>query len=1086
VNFTHLTALLPCRTLEEAGRVHAAEPAAEILSAWTALWHPTLVGAAGIMPHWAAAETPPDPPAGHLLLVPPAAEQLLPAGWLGQAEASGAVVLRNLRRRDEMLAAALRHVEGTQADIDPGLTADFLALGFCHLVVEMVTQQMRYMTSLDEASFERELLAAAEAATRGDADTARTKLQAAFDLLHTAREYYYPSESHLLDLTVVAETTLGASLRAALGAGSGEQEAGSREQGAGSKERGAVADPPPPTDRPLPTNLLLSGRVLEEMARREPESLALVRQAVEAGTAAVVGGEFDEVELPLLPLEAIRYQLEKGLAAYQRHLGRRPAVFGRRRFGMTPALPAVLHRLGFSGVLHATLDDGRFPADAPSRIRWEGLDGTAIETLLRVPMDINRPDAFLRLASDLSGSTAGDSAATAILAHWPGQTSTWSSDMQRIARHTTVLGTFVTANDYFDRGGYLGQHRRLKADEYRSPYLRQAVAGQAEDTRRDPISRWVRYFSRRAAGEAIQTLTTLARLVSPLRAPTEGRSGEAPASGYPGVRAGLEARAACGFATAASPLLAEIDDSLAHAPDAPALDERLGQEVERALTGFSRSVTRLAGRNSAGVLVANPWTFSHRFCLELPELAAAPDAVEPVRWAADSAGRKTVVVDVPPLGFAWIGPGGGTVAPEPPRRRWGLLRRAGCPRAAEPPPLAHLVAQLPTGALAGRLPSPSGRGTRNDHASRGARPGGEGAQRKTQPAPGPLGALLGNEFFEIHVDPHSGAIRSVFDYKSRGPRLAQQLAMRLPGASGDGDDAYSLMAADEVSVTSPGPVLGEVVARGRLLDRQGRRLAGFRQTTRIWRGSRVIELDIELQPDEPPGSDPWESYYASRLAWADHSASLYRSVNQAVLPSDAMQMEAPHLVDIRGDKTRTTLLCGGLPYHRRYGDRRLDTLLVVRGETCRRFHLGLGIDLVQPMAAATAFLGPRTVAAGWARPANAAGWLFHLDARGVLATHWEAVDGGQGAVESPRTASGGSAWEAPAGHPRAASPAGFRVRLLETEGRSIALGLRTLRTVRSAQKLGPPDEPPSDLPVEGDRIAISLGPHEWAEVEARW
>jgi alpha-mannosidase len=1015
VNFTHLTALMPCRTLEDMARVRTAEPAAQILSAWTALWHPTLVGTAGVLPHWAPAETPPEQPAGHLLLVPPAAEELLPAGWLDQAEQSGAVVLRNLRRRDEMIAAALQHVEGGPGTIDPDLTADFLALGFCHFIVEMVTQQMRYMTNLDEPAFERELVAAAVAAQSGDAGTSRAKLQAAFDLLHTAREYYgYSSESHLLDLTLVAETTLGASFRAAIGSSPlplGEAPA--------SGYPGVRAGPP--------INLLISGQVLDEMARREPDSLALLRRAVEAGAAAVVGGEFHELELPLLPLEAIRYQLEKGLATYQEHLGRRPLVFGRRRFGMTPVLPEIVQRLGFTGVLHATLDDGRFPADPPSRIRWEGIDGTAVEALLRVPLDISRPDAFLRLSSNLTGTMSGDYAATAIFAHWPGHASTWYSDIQRIARYTTILGTFVTVSDYFERGGYLGQQRQYKADEYRSPYLRQAVEGPADGTRRDPLSRWVRYFSRRAAAEAIQTLTTLEQLISPL-----------PWGEGPGVSAG---DSTCGFAGMVSPLLAQVDDSLAaDSADDPALDDQLREELQRATAGFSRAVSRPAETQPSGVLVANPWSFPQRLCLELPELAATPEAVEPVRWAAESAGRKAVVVDVPPLGFAWIGPenpppvGSGTAGPKPAPRRWGLFRR----RVAEPPPMAQLVAQLPAGGSA-----------------RGTSAGKSGAA-----VSGPGGALLRNELLEVHVDPHTGAIRGVFDHKSRGPRLAQQLALRLPGASGDADDAYSIMAADDLAVTSPGPVLGEVVVRGRLLDRQGRRVAGFRQTTRIWRGSRIIELDIELEPDEPLGPDPWNSYYASRLAWADDSASFYRSVNQAVLSTDAMQMEAPHLIDIRGEKVRTTLLCGGLPYHRRYGTRKLDTLLLVRGETCRRFRLALGIDLPQPMAAATAFLAPRTVAAGWARPANAAGWLFHLDARGVLATHWEPlVEGGV---------------------------AGFRVRLLETDGRSIAVGLRSFRAVQSAKKVGRPSEPPTDLPVEGDRIALALGPHEWAEVEARF
>ena len=62
------------------------------------------------------------------------------------------------------------------------------------------------------------------------------------------------------------------------------------------------------------------------------------------------------------------------------------------------------------------------------------------------------------------------------------------------------------------------------------------------------------------------------------------------------------------------------------------------------------------------------------------------------------------------------------------------------------------------------------------------------------------------------------------------------------------------------------------------MDREGRRVAGFRQTTRVWRGSRVIELQIELDIDRQPGANPWDSYYAARFAWKDETAALHRSV----------------------------------------------------------------------------------------------------------------------------------------------------------------------------------------------------------------
>jgi len=87
------------------------------------------------------------------------------------------------------------------------------------------------------------------------------------------------------------------------------------------------------------------------------------------------------------------------------------------------------------------------------------------------------------------------------------------------------------------------------------------------------------------------------------------------------------------------------------------------------------------------------------------------------------------------------------------------------------------------------------------------------------------------------------------------------------------------------------------------------------------------------------------------------------------------------------------------------------------------------------------------------------GWLFHLDCRNVLATHWEPL-----AVEGRAT--------------------GLRVRLLETEGRRAELALRSFRPVASARKVDFPGGLQSELPVEGDRITIELGPREWAQVEA--
>jgi len=974
MKFSQLTTLLPCQSLESFTLARSAEDAEELLSAWSAPWHPALVAHAQVAPTWAPADSPPETPSGHLVLLPACSEPLLPDGWLERAEQAGAVVLRSLRDRQQVIQSALWYLDPPPAPMDPDLVADFLALAYCRFVVELLTRQLRYMSNLDESSFQIELVAAAEAAVQADGAAARGRIQAAFDLLHQSREYFYPVESHLLDLTLVAPTTLGPSLRGEL---------------AGK----------------MPTNLLISGEAVREMARREPETLSALASAVADGRVSVAGGEWSDSPLPLLAPEAICGRLERGLQAYQEHLGSRPAIFGRRRFGLTPVLPGILARLGFTGALHVTLDDGRFPTGNQSRVQWEGLDGTAIEALGRVPIDVGHADSFLRLPERLGEAMDLDHVATVVLAHWPGQSSPWYEDLRRITGYTTVLGTFSTLQTYFEQTSFSGQTTRYTPDQYRSPYLSQTVAR----NQIDPISRWVRYYGRRAAAEAVHTVEALTRLVGTA----------------PGDRGAVTAT-----------IMAEIDDTLENAAGPADLDQRLQTMLGETVDSLARTITGAGRPDTRGCLVINPCSFSRSVAVQSPELIPAPAVTGPVQ----SAGDGLAMVEVPAMGFAWVGPGAALPdSPKPaPRRKAFFWRKPAEAQAESEPRLAEM-----------RVPEPS--------------------RRRRAVPPTPAGVLR-NEFFEAIIDPHTGAIRSLSDYRSRGPRLAQQLALRRPraGEADPSDDVhYSIMAADEIRVTSPGPVFGEIVVRGRLVDREGARLAGFVQRMRAWRGSRVLELDIDLDPEALPDDNPWASYYAARFAWADETAVLSRGVNMASLSTEVVQIETPHFVDIRAEKQRTTLLVGGLPYHRRFGLRRLDTLLVVRGERARHFRLGIGVDLPHPMAAALDFLMPEMVVRGVPASARDSGWLFHVDVRNVVATCWEPL------------------W-APSGDASRDRIDGFRVRLLETDGRRVVVGLRSFRAPASAVKLQRGDVPPTELSVQDDRITIQLGPHEWAEIEARF
>ena len=879
-----LVTLLPCSNLEDLRLERDCQESDELLSAWSALWHPALIESAQSLPIWRPAESAPQETAGSLIVLPECCEGLLPQGWLGAAEVSGAVLLRKLKTRPDMVAAALEAIGGSRARIDAELVADFLALGYCRFVVELLTRKYRYMSSIDEPALSALVLAAAKAAAAGDGGAAKTQLQAAFDRLHQAREYFYPVQTRLIDLTLVASTTLGEPLRKELSTG-------------------------------LPFNLLISAEVLAEMAQREPATLAALKQALASGTVSIAGGELSEIPLHMLSAEGVEFHLRRGLEVYQHILDRRPAIFARRRFGLTPALPQLLARTGFTAAVHFTLDDGQFPTANQSRIQWQGFGGASIDALARIPLDADRAESFFRLPEKLGHAMETDQPATVVFAHWPGHVSPWYEDVARIAAYSQVLGAFCTLDDYFQQAGQSGQKVKFNADQYRSPCLAQDVAA----NRADPISLWVRYLHRRATWQSIETLKSLAALV-------------AKAS---------DSETVLGRAPDLQDIPALIEDALkSNAPPDAELDRRLQQSLDAALQCYGESLAGnpekpLAISRSAGYLLANPSSFSQRLGVELAEVEIPLDAADPILVAAGS----KAVVDVPGMGFAWVG---------------GGAEETSSPRSS----------------------------------AKNARTFGK--KHKSAPALAQEDALR-NEFFEAVVDRHSGAIRAIWDHRSRHPRLAQQIALRTPQAGvhdPDSDAHYSIMSADEIRITSPGPIMGEIVSTGKIADREGRRLAGFRQTARLWQSSRILELEIEIDVDELPGPNPWNSYYACRFAWNDESSSLFRSVNTTTQPTELKRFESPLFVDIRSEALRTTVLCDGLPYHCRIGFRKLDTLLVVQGETARRFRLGVGIDLPNAMQAALGFLAPKTMCSPAAPPPARHGWLFHIDHRNVIAARW--------------------------------------------------------------------------------------------------
>src|SRR5690606_6599917 len=178
-------------------------------AAWSALWRPELIAAAGQLPRWARVDYPPDVLANRLVVVPTVAQPQLPTGFAQRAKEEGACLIRKSIDRDEIVAQALASLDDDIARVNDDLAADFLALGYCYLQVELLTRQMRYSSNLDQVHFGNQTVAAAVAAVSSDEATAREKLATCFDVHAEERDHYYPVDAYLLDLTMLAPTTLG-------------------------------------------------------------------------------------------------------------------------------------------------------------------------------------------------------------------------------------------------------------------------------------------------------------------------------------------------------------------------------------------------------------------------------------------------------------------------------------------------------------------------------------------------------------------------------------------------------------------------------------------------------------------------------------------------------------------------------------------------------------------------------------------------------------------------------------------------------------------------------------------------------------
>ncbi|MEK6246597.1 MAG: hypothetical protein N2C12_00360 [Planctomycetales bacterium] len=561
-----LVALLPCHSLEDFPFHLEGGAADQILNAYTMLWHPALIAGAKAVPTWRRSDEQEQAWDDCLVAMPQVCHDDMPGYWLDDIRGQGAVIVScdGSTNRDELIKNALKEL-ALPEDVNPSIAEEFLSLGLCHLLTEVLTVRMRYSSLLDVDRFQTHLVAAAELAISGNEDQLPDALGKCFDALSESKDHFYPVDSYLIDLTLVEQATLGTELADEIG------------------------------NATVPVSLLVSADNVQRIAREHSQTFQVLQDALANEKACIVGGEkSDATPLTLLSIAEAVASLTDGIAQYQRHLGARPVVFGRRRFGLSSLFPQVLAKSGFIGALHFSLDGSRCPESYHGAMTWQSADGSQIPALARPPLDANCTESFLALPQHLGDVMDSDHVAAILFAHWPGHVSTWYRDLQRIDKYGSVLGKFVTVNDFFEQCQLISAATQFDADDYRIPYLRQtAGAGQASIT---PV---VERIQLDATRQLVKTIDVLA------------------------VSAGRETVEVSENCLAASESLAAV-------------------------------LPNSAGEAKNGYFVVNPYNTERSVAFATPLLDTPPDVQGAVKMAYEKNGIREVLVEAPPNGYVWV------------------------------------------------------------------------------------------------------------------------------------------------------------------------------------------------------------------------------------------------------------------------------------------------------------------------------------------------------------------------------------------------------------------------------------------------
>jgi hypothetical protein len=721
------------------------------------------------------------------------------------------------------------------------------------------------------------------------------------------------------------------------------------------------------------------------------------------------------------PLEVIPW-LEESFALqllsenrrwYHQHVGRTPEVYAT----FTPSLhansPRQLLASGYKAALLLDWQAARYPQSSQAKIYWEAPDGSCIDAISNQVIDAAQVASFLHLGTRIGKQMDYHQVPTLLLTHWAGQTSWPMEDLLRVARRSPLLGSWIRLPEYFASTQRPYHQERLTASKFPKQPLPVAWSQLATDEVRWKVQREI--SSARNLAVLLQQLDGwLAR--QPLPGPSSewDWSDDSPSDGSdrpasPSGSEGQELSETANTMPSCQPaLFSQVTQCLAFAwadDHAENAHQELLQLERKIQTAAIRSVERIRDRMPRSSQAASS---ERQLFVTNPWSGARRLLLEnlPLRALEESEGSRVYASQTHSQGVD-------AVVDLPPM---GILQLAEESRVTKKTKLP-LIAREP--------------------------------------------GVLGNEFLEAHFDLQSGRLKGTYAPNHRGNRLSGMLAVRLP-ENGSGTAAYSQMKATGMEMLKSNTIVGRVRFSGELVD-GSTTLGTYQLDYSLYRGSRVLEIELRCSGLRLPAIPDLKHYLCWRTAWANISGivSLWQHGTKTIMPTGWSY--APSLVEIDEADHREYLLPNGISRHRRLEDRFLDSLLPIQNGA-GEFRFGVGLDLPKPrQSCLDHFSESHAVADGSGRMgAGPSAWFVQCTPSHIL-------------VEL--VASLGRPGE---------PPQGMRIRLQDHSGRSTVASVDLFRKPRKASTIDQHGKAWTDLVIEDQKVKVPLKAHESAMVDILW